>query len=312
LWLFLYKTINNMSSHRPAISQILLLSSYCLFLNFLFVHTSAYPYLSLHTKQDRKCMKVDFPGDATLHFEYEVFARDSEYSTVELHREMRKRVAERKKHGKKKSHKDKNDKDDKHFLQMPIILEVEPIENVAPRGSYQANSKLRPNEEKHTLAHPTGVIEYENKYSGKVHICLIQHMSHNKEGALVSLRIKEIIKDHHEGLDRIMNKFKKTEKVDTNGVETEEVMKQIKEQGAAATTHLSRVEVLLHKMTKQTKLLLSVADEYQKDEASFHQKTLEMESASRWWPILHVLVLLVTGFTQANHVVNFFKSRHII
>jgi len=301
-----------MSSHRPAISQILLLSSYCLFLNFLFVHTNAYPYLNLHTKQDRKCMKVDFPRDATLHFEYEVFARGSDYSTVELHREMRKRVAERKKHGKPKSHKDKNDIDDKHYLQMPIILEVEPVDNVVPRGRHQDNVKMRPNEEKHTLTHPTGVIEYENKYSGKVRICLIQHMSHNKEGALVSLRITEVIKDIRELLGGETRKERKTEKVDTNGVETEEVMKKIKELDAAATTHLSRVEVLLHKMTKQTKLLLSVADEYQKDEASFHQKTLEMESASRWWPILHVLVLLVTGFTQANHVVNFFKSRHII
>jgi hypothetical protein len=36
-----------------------------------------------------------------------------------------------------------------------------------------------------------------------------------------------------------------------------------------------------------------------------------MNRASQYWPIIHLVVLLVTGFTQANHIIRFFKSRHI-
>lgn len=81
---------------------------------------------------------------------------------------------------------------------------------------------------------------------------------------------------------------------------------------SAARRHLSDMEKVLMNMIRETNMLLKNADMIKDDEAKFHQKSVEMNSASRWWPMMHVVVLLVTGFTQANHIIKFFKSMHII
>ena len=58
---------------------------------------------------------------------------------------------------------------------------------------------------------------------------------------------------------------------------------------------------------------IQVEADFSKDrEMAFHQQTLSMHAASMWWPIVHVSVLLLTGFTQATHIVRFFKSRRIM
>ena len=80
----------------------------------------------------------------------------------------------------------------------------------------------------------------------------------------------------------------------------------------AAKSHMSEMERILNKMIKDVNLLLKNADLVKDDEAGFHRQSDEMNSAAKWWPMMHICVLLVTGLTQANHVVKFFKGKHII
>jgi len=91
-----------------------------------------------------------------------------------------------------------------------------------------------------------------------------------------------------------------------------EVTVEEKKGQEAAKDHLSEMERILSKMIREANLLLKNADSVKNDEAAFFKQSKEMNAASKWWPMLHVVVLLVMGFTQANHVVKFFKGKHII
>ena len=57
---------------------------------------------------------------------------------------------------------------------------------------------------------------------------------------------------------------------------------------------------------------LSEADFAKERDSVYHTKTDAMNKATTFWPIMHVCILLATGFTQANHIVQFFKKRRII
>lgn len=67
------------------------------------------------------------------------------------------------------------------------------------------------------------------------------------------------------------------------------------------------------RLSMRTMRAIQAEADYSKDrDASFHKQTLDMYAASMYWPIVHVCVLIFTGFTQATHIVRFFKSRHIV
>ncbi len=137
-----------------------------------------------------------------------------------------------------------------------------------------------------------GKIRYQGEGEGELNICVkIAEVPGKKymKPALVAFRVAE-----------------------TGALEEPEELRIDNKGQEAAKTHLSDMERILGKMIKDASLLLKNADMIKNEEADFHKQSVEMNAASRWWPMLHVLVLLATGFTQANHVIKFFKSRHII
>lgn len=84
---------------------------------------------------------------------------------------------------------------------------------------------------------------------------------------------------------------------------------------AAAETvdnHLSFMEQQLDRIESQMHAVLREADLARERDSIYHTKTDAMHKATTFWPIVHVGILLVTGFTQANHIVQFFKKRRII
>lgn len=80
----------------------------------------------------------------------------------------------------------------------------------------------------------------------------------------------------------------------------------------ATDHHLTHMEVEMKHLVVSMKNILHEAD-YGKDrEMAFHEKTLSMHAASMWWPIVQLSVLMLTGFTQVNHMVRFFQRRRIV
>lgn len=82
--------------------------------------------------------------------------------------------------------------------------------------------------------------------------------------------------------------------------------------GEALDGHLSHMEMEMKRIQNGMKTILSEADFSKSREALFHQNTESMHAASTFWPIVQTCVLIMTGFTQARHIVTFFQSRRII
>ena len=76
--------------------------------------------------------------------------------------------------------------------------------------------------------------------------------------------------------------------------------------------NLSHMEMEMKRIQNGMKTILSEADFSKEREAVFHQNTESMHAASIFWPIVQTCVLIMTGFTQARHIVMFFQSRRII
>jgi hypothetical protein len=76
--------------------------------------------------------------------------------------------------------------------------------------------------------------------------------------------------------------------------------------------HLSFMEIQLDRLESQMHGMLKEADLSKERDSIYHLQTDAMHKATLFWPIVHVGILLVTGFTQANHIVQFFKKRHLI
>ncbi|KAL7505039.1 hypothetical protein ACHAXN_002578 [Cyclotella atomus] len=78
-----------------------------------------------------------------------------------------------------------------------------------------------------------------------------------------------------------------------------------------AKEHFSQMEKTLTSLISKTEMILRQADFAKELEVEFHEQSIAMNKASQWWPIVQLCVLLVTGFTQANHMVQFFRKHHI-
>lgn len=86
---------------------------------------------------------------------------------------------------------------------------------------------------------------------------------------------------------------------------------QKEEQERQAQQHMSALAGELLQLDKKADMILTNADYAKEQEVDFHEQSLQMNKASQYWPMIHLGVLLITGFTQANHIIRFFKSRHI-
>jgi hypothetical protein len=74
---------------------------------------------------------------------------------------------------------------------------------------------------------------------------------------------------------------------------------------------MSRLERDMQTLSNRVHTILSNADFNKDQEAAFHDQSVAMNRAATYWPIIRLVVLLVTGFTQANNIVRFMRSHHI-
>lgn len=81
---------------------------------------------------------------------------------------------------------------------------------------------------------------------------------------------------------------------------------------SAVLEHMSILEQQLRRLTMETESLLRMAEDAKAFEAEFHRESKNMNAAASWWPMVQVVILLGTGFTQANHMVRFFKRWYVI
>ena len=47
------------------------------------------------------------------------------------------------------------------------------------------------------------------------------------------------------------------------------------------------------------------------EEAEFHEQSIRMERGVHFWPMLHLICLLVAAIMQVRHIVQFMHAKHI-
>jgi len=76
--------------------------------------------------------------------------------------------------------------------------------------------------------------------------------------------------------------------------------------------HMGQMEVAIMHMQDEMAIILGEADFMKDKDSKYHQDAEMMSEATIWWPVVQVAVLLLTGFTWAAHMGNFFRRKHLI
>ncbi len=126
-----------------------------------------------------------------------------------------------------------------------------------------------------------------------VEVCIRTSMATPKRPMLFHIRVEEMEED-------VLDEFEQ-EKAAKNGVPL-----------ANAEHHWSFMETQLDRIEHEMHNIIKEADFFRERDALYHQQTDDLHKATLFWPILHCCILVVTGFTQANHIISFFKQRRII
>jgi hypothetical protein len=119
------------------------------------------------------------------------------------------------------------------------------------------------------------------------------------------LNVEICVRASMAGSDNPMRFYLRVEEVDDDEEEDAEKPAGVEHHWTFLETQMDRIDHELHTIIAQ-------ADFFKERDAIYHQQTDELHKATLFWPILHVGILLVTGFTQANHIVRFFQTRRII
>jgi len=75
---------------------------------------------------------------------------------------------------------------------------------------------------------------------------------------------------------------------------------------------LSSLERAVLNLGKEAEHLLSNSVSRKEQEYEFYEHSMKMNASAKWWPIAHLVVLVVTGYAQAKYMVNFFKSQNLV
>lgn len=75
---------------------------------------------------------------------------------------------------------------------------------------------------------------------------------------------------------------------------------QKEEQERQAQQHISAISGELVQLDRKLEMILANADFSKEQEVEFHEQSLAMNKASQYWPLIHIGVLLITGFTQVR------------
>jgi len=126
-----------------------------------------------------------------------------------------------------------------------------------------------------------------------VDLCIRASKATKKKPMLFHLRVEELDEDS-------LDEFEK-EKASLNGVPL-----------LGVEHHWSFMEAQLDRIEHEMHTIIKEADFFRERDALYHQQTDDLHKATLFWPILHCCILLLTGFTQANHIISFFKQRRII
>lgn len=178
------------------------------------------------------------------------------------------------------------DKNDSNYAPTYLTINVKPSRRVLDKELHMSPIQTRLKPTSQLLEKDSGVVSHRVEVDGEANICVRASSASAAHPLRFGLRVSTTEHDPH--------------------------LKRMFGHAADLNEHLSNMEVEMKRIQIGMKTILKEADFSKERDASYHQQTEAMHAATIFWPIVQICVLLMTGFTQANHIVRFFKSRRII
>ncbi|KAL9185373.1 hypothetical protein ACHAXT_003150 [Thalassiosira profunda] len=228
-----------------------------------------------------KCMSVEAPADALLTIEYEAPDLILPGDVAEDGKPMDPRTFRR-------------------FRTTITVSQNGGRENRHGRGGHGRGAERGRGKDEQVvkdLEAKKGRVEFVTAVDGPVSICVQSLTASAASPTPLSLRVTE----SPAGEESV-----------GGGAEKTTVGEQLDSQSQKnAKEHFSQMERTLSGLISKTDMILRQADYAKELEVEFHEQSIAMNKASQWWPMVQLCVLLVTGFTQANHMIQFFRKHHI-
>eukprot|EP00545_Synedropsis_sp_CCMP1620_P003172 CAMPEP_0119013742 /NCGR_PEP_ID=MMETSP1176-20130426/8881_1 /TAXON_ID=265551 /ORGANISM="Synedropsis recta cf, Strain CCMP1620" /LENGTH=264 /DNA_ID=CAMNT_0006966855 /DNA_START=50 /DNA_END=847 /DNA_ORIENTATION=- len=76
--------------------------------------------------------------------------------------------------------------------------------------------------------------------------------------------------------------------------------------------HVSRMQTDIKGLERKLEMIMNTVEWTKEQEIKVHDRAISMNRASQYWPMFHILVLIITGYTQASHIAKFFRRHHIV
>jgi emp24/gp25L/p24 family/GOLD len=155
-----------------------------------------------------------------------------------------------------------------------------------------------PMKRREQLESPEGSFEYETlEFDGQLEICVQSYTATADAPSRVAVSID--IKSENE---EIAAQLEAELKLLNARLEAENHV--VKEETSRITSELIR-------MQRRALMIASDAQFSKAREEAFHSQSIALNRAVKYWPMIRLAVLLIGGYLQVTHVVNFMKSRHI-
>lgn len=236
-------------------------------------HTNAIPYLAVTPSRSQKCVVVPWPKGAKLKVEYEFFEYDMGRDSIE------------------------------------IIIRP----NVSDDDFYTDDMGLHSEKESRTMNYrvpkKSGSLEYIAEGGFELDVCVNGNPKGSKRmirPLLVSLKLIESGKLAKDDFSLEFLAEKEEEK------EQDKLKQKQNADQKEGHAHLTYTEKTIYNLLREAGLVQGNAEVQKKAEAKFFQKSKDLHASIKMWPIIHLLVLLVTGFINAKYMVGFLKSRRVI
>jgi len=259
--------------------------------------TNAKPFVVLNENNSVQCTTVPYPANSKLVVSYEFLDFRMSLDNVEI---VIRPTA--------------YDDDDDSYMDD----EYDDDDDDEPDDDH---AKQAANTQNYKVPKKSGTIDFHIKHHGpRVQVCVYG----NKQGRekmsrtlFVSLTVTmEVTFDgnfensfNDDYMNTLMAEKDEIDMIKEENLINKEAEKRDQKQGHA---HLSSMEKSIASMVRDVDYIQNYAKAQKTLEGKFFNKSKELNSSIKIWPALHVLVLMVTGFAQARHMIKFFKSRRVM
>ena len=150
-------------------------------------------------------------------------------------------------------------------------------------AKYKKQGRMKPPAKiSQDITSSTGTVSLEATRDGIVEICVQSLSASHAAPSLIHLSVREDLTEKRE---------QEREKSDSR--------------------HMSNLESTLKGLIRRMTMIQKTADNAKEQEFQFHEASIQMNKAIKMWPILHCLMLLVTGCFMAKHMTDYLKGHHI-